>query len=387
MRLSWLSSASLSILAILFVSPLSGVSAIQRQETPRQEPGLGLEIKLPGGFVWRHGIQGSGGGLIRRSQFKITDEAAAGDFTAIDVISEAQTGAIKVSLFVIYNDINDQEWWKNKKQKSAGSYLIHEGESVRTAELAQFGIEPIELSAIDARPVVISPSERPFITNKTQSLEVVRLERSLDEYRLTLKNVGSKTIARLTVLHGGSGYSSGGLRPGSVDEEYLAGSRIEQEGITISTVVFEDGSFEGDAQKETLDFLAERQGQRIQAPSVLARILQTTEISDAELPSAFEKLEAGLWTIPEAIDKPSALELLKSEHPYLDDKSIGQLYEQLKAGLYNARNRALFDLGELERRLREDQPPQSDADKVARIRSTLNHIKANLETIITAQAK
>jgi hypothetical protein len=172
-----------------------------------------------------------------------------------------------------------------------------------------------------------------------------------------------------------------------VDEEYLAGSRIEQEGITISTVVFEDGSFEGDAQKETLDFLAERQGQRIQAPSVLARILQTTEISDAELPSAFEKLEAGLWTIPEAIDKPSALELLKSEHPYLDDKSIGQLYEQLKAGLYNARNRALFDLGELERRLREDQPPQSDADKVARIRSTLNHIKANLETIITAQAK
>ena len=61
------------------------------------------------------------------------------------------------------------------------------------------------------------------------------------------------------------------------------------------------------------------------------------------------KLEAGLWTLHEAIDKASAVELLRAKHPYYDDKTIGIFYESLKAGLYNARNYALRDLGNLKR--------------------------------------
>jgi hypothetical protein len=390
MRPSCRLSAFALVLAILLVSPLCVVSGVRRQQIARLEPTLGLEIKLPGGQVWRHGIEGRGLGLIARGQLKIIDEAAAADFTAVDVVSEAEPGAIRVNLFVIYNDIKNQEWWKDKKQKPAGSYLIRERESVSAADLAQFGIEPIELSVIDARPVVITPPERPFITNKTQSLEVVRLERSLDHYTLTIKNISDRTIARFTVTQGGSGhstgYSSGGLRPGSVSEGYLGGSGIEAQGITISSVIFEDGSFEGDAQKEALAFLAEREGQRIQAPSVLARIVQTMQVADAELPDAFDKLEAGLWTIPEAIDKQSALDLLKSEYPHQDDREISRLYESLKGGLYKARNLALTYLGQLKRSLQEDQRLQN-SHRVARIRSTLTDIKASLERIVAVQVK
>jgi len=298
------------------------------------------------------------------------------------MVSREEAGAMRVSLSVIYNDVNNQEWWKDKKEKPAGTYLIHEGETVRPTELERFGIEPFEISVVDARPVAIRPSERPFITNRTQSLRVVGLERAMDTYRLTLKNVGEKTIAQFNVLHRGAGYSTGGIQPGSVHEVQLSGPRMQEEGITIRGVVFEDGTFEGDAQEEALVFLAGRQGQRIQAPSVLARIRETMEAGDAELPAAFERLEAGLWTIPEAIDKVSALELLKSEYPSLDDKSISQLYEQLKGGLYFARNRALMPLGELKRRLAEGQLELSPEYKVAEIRRVLNRIKEEFGAII-----
>jgi hypothetical protein len=261
---------------------------------------------------------------------------------------------------------------------------MHEGETVRTAELEQFGIEPLELTVVDARPVEIGPSERPFITNKTKSLQVIGLERVIDTYSVTLKNTGEKTIARFSVLYGGASQSSGGIPPASLREVNLTGPGIEEGGITVQGVVFEDGSFEADAQKEALGFLAERRGQQIQAPSVLARIVHTIEAGDAELPDSFEKLEAGLWTIPEAIDKPSALELLISEHPALDDRSIDQLYERLKGGLYLARNLALTHLGELKRRLADGLPELSPEDKVAAIRRLLNQIREQLEVIIAA---
>jgi hypothetical protein len=371
-------SKCLSIWLVLLVGLAFGGGLQQRE---RHQPAIGLAVRIQGRTLGS-GHPGGGNQLIRRSQFKIIDEAAAGDFTAIDMVCREEGGAMRVNLSVVYNDLNNQEWWKDKKEKPAGSYLIHEGETIPTMELERFGIEPFEISVVDARPVAIRPSERPFITNRTQSLRVVGLERVMDTYRLTLKNVGEKTITQFNVLHRGAGYSTGGIRPGALHEVHLSGPRLEEEGINIRGVVFEDGSFEGDAQEEALIFLAGRQGQRIQAPSVLARVRETMEAGDAELPAAVERLEAGLWTIPEAIDKASALKLLKSEYPSLDDKWIGQLYELLKGGLYYARNRALMPLGELKRRLAEGQLELSPEYKVTEIRRVLKSIQEEFEGII-----
>jgi hypothetical protein len=283
-----LSSPTFAYMLISLVL-VPSIALASRQQRQGQQQTLGLEIKISGSRISAPRMPGGGNRLIPRSLLKILDEAAAADFAAIDVISREDQGAMRVSVSIIYNDIKVQEWWKDKKEKPVGTYVVHEGETVRASELAQFGIEPFEFSAVDARSVVLSPSERPFITNRTQSLQVVSLEKSLDEYRLTLKNVGEKTIARFTVLQGSSGRVSGGLQPGAIDTAHFVGP-VADGGITISNVVFEDGTFEGDAKSEALDFLAERQGQKIQAPSVLARILQTMEVADVDLPAAFEKL-------------------------------------------------------------------------------------------------
>jgi hypothetical protein len=212
-------------------------------------------------------------------------------------------------------------------------------------------------------------------------LQVVALSRSMDTFTLTLKNTAEKTIGRFTVAYGSGSQSSGGIRPGDLREVHMEDPGIEEKGITIQAVVFDDGTFETGAEGDALGFLAERRGQRIQAPSVLARIVQTSKVGDGELVVAFENLEAGLWTMPEAIGKEPAVELLRSQYPSMDDRSIEQLYERLKGGLYLARHLALARLSELKRRLAEGLPELTPEEEVAAIRRLLNEIKVQLDAM------
>ena len=95
------------------------------------------------------------------------------------------------SLFFI---VSNGEW--DKKEKIGESYLIREGETIRVSELETIGIEPLEIKAVDARPVVLKPGEGPRITN-TASLEVEKLERHFGFYLLWLKNKSDKNIVVL----------------------------------------------------------------------------------------------------------------------------------------------------------------------------------------------
>jgi hypothetical protein len=125
-----------------------------------------------------------GSRIIPRRLLKISDPSAAGQLTAVQLEAEMTGDVFKVRVSVIYCDISKQEWWKDKQEKLAGSYLIREGEPVRPSELWEFGIEPFEMKVIGARPIVFKAGEGPPVTNETTSLEVARLEKHLDGYRL-----------------------------------------------------------------------------------------------------------------------------------------------------------------------------------------------------------
>jgi len=359
------------------------------------EPRLGLEIVLPDSPFAHHTRpvpdKGYSMGLVERRFLKITNPGAAGDLTAVDVWATAEGNAVRVRLSIIYNDLKNQEWWKDKKEKILGSFLIPEGESFRPAELAQFGIEPFEMKVVNVRPAEFGSGEGPPVVNKTKSLEVVRVEKSLDHYKLVLKNGSDRNIAMLRISSGNSGRSTmflfsqvkPGLAPGATYEiENLSGPETEKDGVTISTIVFDDFTFEGDP-KFAQEFLAQCEGIRLQTPQVLRLVEQALAASDADLPAAFEKLEAQLWVIPEAIDKPSALELLKTKFPSLDERSISWLYERLKGGLYEARNFALSPIGQMKRidqEMESRQPGRrSREDKASYLRQGLERLKKNLE--------
>lgn len=382
---------------ILLIGSVNFALAASSQERRFPQPDLALEIILPNSSRSPLKLTVRGMTLIRRQHLIVNDPKLAADFTAVDVWADGEGNAIRVRLSIIYNDLSNQEWWKDKKEKVAGSLLIREGESARLTELAQFGIEPFEMRAINARPVVVQPGEGPRIVNNTKSLEVVRLEKSLDGYQIWLKNNSSKNVVAYTISTGNRGLSAAGVGYGNIrpviaagatsDEIYLYGATVEEDRITIPVVVFEDGSFEGDI-KLAARFLVSGEGIRIQAPHVLRMVEQTLQVDDAELQTALNKLEAQLWVIPEAIDKQSAVELLKSKYPSFEDKTISSLYEALKGGLYEARNMALAPIGDIKRRIQEDEQGQELSPVATRarlLREGLTRIKNDFERIIAAK--
>lgn len=386
----------LLISTMILHASTQGRSRLQERRLPK--PDLGLEIVLPNKSVPSLKLAVLNGRrsttIVRRQLLAISDPILAADFTGVDIWADGEAGAIRVRLSIVYNDLSNQEWWKEKKETIVGSFLVHEGESIRPAELGRFGIDPFEMRVIEARPVVFEPGKGPRITNRTTTLEVVGLEKSLDRYRLLLQNNSGKNVAAYTIsTTNGSLSMSDPAGPGLTEPVIAAGasshgthltaSDVEEGGITISVVVFEDGSFEGDPELAAR-FMARWKGITIQAPQILPLIEQTLEADDVELQAAFEKLEADLWAMPEAIDKHSALELLKTAYPSFDPKTVDSLYEELKGGLYSARNRALGPIGEVKRRIEEAEGRQ-DSDPAATrtllLRETLTRIKSDFEKL------
>lgn len=387
----WLTSLAI-VLVVLTVSattsgwPQSPQSAVQSAE-------VGLQITLPDDSRPHIRFESGGATLIPRNRLRLIDLSAAAELTAIDVRANREGDAMRVRLSIIYNDISNQEWWKDKKEKVAGSYLIRAGETIRPLELEQFGIEPFEMKGIDANPVVLKPGKGPRITNSA-ALEVDRVERHFDNYRLWLKNRSSKNIVAYTISIGNSGRSTEGVGYGPVNtvlaagavsrEMYFSEPELELGGLTVKLVLFEDGSFEGDP-KLAAQLLAKAEGVKIQSPRVLRMIEQALKVDDSDLRAAFDKLEADLWVIPEAIDKPSALEFLKTKFPSADEKTRMALYEDLKGGLYNARNIALSSIGDTRRSVQELESRSQFASAVESIRRVLERLKETFDKITAAQ--
>jgi hypothetical protein len=359
----------------------------------QSKPELALEITVPDAMMPKirvGGRQGAGGGLIRRASLMITDPNAAGGFTAIDVHTVPEGNAIRITLSVIYNDVNLQEWWKNKDEKPGGSYLIREGETARATELSQFGIEPFEMKVISAAPAVLKPGEGPRILNNTTALKVERLEKRLDSYSIWLKNISSKDIIVYSVSSGNLGHVSSSIRfgrpaiaPGATSPEvYMSASDVEQRGVTISLAIFSDRTFEGDA-KLAIKFLAQDEGVKTQAPYVLRMIEQTLKVDDSDILLAFEKLEADLWVIPEPLFKPEALAFLKTKFPSQDDKAVMELYEDFKGGLYDARNIALSSMGDTLRSVKDLTKNSQYASATELAKSCLNRVRETLTEIVS----
>jgi hypothetical protein len=370
---------------------ISAFALPQQSESPRSEkrqryqrPAIGLEIISPHRPAPL--FKGSAHGLLlRRNLLSIIDQEAATDFTALNIEASVEGEALKVRLSIIFNDLSDREWQKNKKEKEVGNFTIAVGSSVSPIELLQFGIEPLEIKAISNKPVVLKPEEYPGLFHFTPLMEVVEVEKSIDGYRFSFKNISNKKIVAYEIWSGNGGRGGGGLSSGEIYEDInsFAASGIEKYGLTLKMILFEDRTYEGDAKSATRYF-ARWEGEAVQAVKLLPMIEQALQVSDEELPEVFDKLEAQLWKMQEAMDKPSALEFLKIKYPAFDEKTISMLYEEFKGGFYNARNAALSPMGDGKRALQERDKNLSEAGKINIIKRGLYQAKSDLEKLASA---
>ena len=257
----------------IILSLFSAISA-QSQQAQSTPTGYAIEVtylegrppayepvrrtKLPRG-------EGSWFGLFGRAR-EWHLPAGAQPVSAVRVVPYLDGETVKVTISVLsgekFLDLEDM----------VGTYTVHENEGLTVESLRDFGVEPFKLKLIRVTP---QTSDVPTILNKTNSLEVVGIETivaTLPRYKLTLHNLSEKNISAIrinTMLDGKLGLS--GMAQGEDGEPLVkAGSlkalnemlvthaektaagyspaspRAQQ--IVIATLVFEDGSYEGEAE-------------------------------------------------------------------------------------------------------------------------------------------
>lgn len=367
-----------------------------RQRAPEAEKQYGIKISLP--HLARRPLPASVNTLLRRQDLTIVNERLAKGVTAVDFGAQPQGDAIHLRLSIIYNDISNQEWWKEKQETPLKTYTVREGETLRAQELEAFGIAPFEITVISVKPVKLRPGIDVPIDNRTQSLVVEGIVKHLDHYTVQLKNLSGKRLRSYYVMynitpHGGSGIGAdgtlsdlaGAATPDRREVELrFHDDDLEKRGIVIRMAMFEDWTWEGE-ERDVLPLLAKREGARRQAPNALAMLTEFLRLSDDQLVEGFAALESSFWQMPEAISKAAAVELLKERFPALDERRISELYEHLKAGLYEARNVTLRQLGNFKQIVEGMQVRQLDGKEQAqRIRERVEDIKAQYERILAS---
>jgi hypothetical protein len=220
-----------------------------------------------------------------------------------------------------------------------GTYAVRENESLVVDALKDFGVEPFRMKLIRVAP---QTAELPSVLNISKSLEVVGIEpivSTFPRYKVTLHNLSDKDISalRIEIFRDGT-LSLSGLLQGEEGEALVkAGSFYEQnqmlatraettaagftpaspsaQKIVIASVIFKDGSFEGDAAPAATyrGFVA---GNRTE----LKRIVQLLE-NALSAASSMETIQKQLGELSYDFDESDVVELAK-EFPRIDRKTL-----------------------------------------------------------------
>jgi hypothetical protein len=210
--------------------------------------------------------------------------AGNGPVRFISLRTKADANAIIMHLAVEFDD---------QVEVLVASYRLREGESVTADALTRYGVEPLVLKVVQAKPSEsLIPAKALHLENRTKSVEIMGLKKEAspsEQYKLSLRNNSARNIIMVDLFtpdpsgHGGSSQLLEGnanvpaipvgairsIRLGAFTSENR--SELEEsppQTIIIRTLVFDDGAYEGDAEFATMRE-ALRRGSRIQATKIL----------------------------------------------------------------------------------------------------------------------
>ena len=274
---------------------------------------------------------------------------------AVKIVSLPENGGIKVKISVLTGQKT------NENEQAVANYTLRENEKITVSNLTRFGIEPFEIRAVG---LTLAASDLPQIVNKTGSLTVEKIEPFNTEnssVKLILANNSDKAVSALTykVSVGKSLRSSGRpensdgkvlIKPGEKFQAIISnigfgvknpvGQTVSLEPnktITISAVVFEDDSFEGD-DAEAARFLVVKFGKKNQLKKVLALLEQAAENN-----TSFDELKGKAENLSDEIDEGDFDKFL-SQFAALPDNEKFYLRSAAGAVLKNIKSELVSDL-------------------------------------------
>lgn len=346
------------------------------QQTPHAPTGLGLEITYykdrPPAYqaVRAAGDKPAGSwfGLFGRVP---TPQPAAPDslpVRAVNILSRVEGDAVRIYVSV-FTGVKFHD-----KEEPVASYLVREGERVSVRELTQFGVEPFEIKVVRINPLSANP---PPVTNKTLSLAVIGVEvrnSTFPFYRLSLQNVSTKNVAGLAMEVHVNGKRQMSAKPRREDGRTLiAAGEVYQhdvwaveraqakpdgyspslpsgQEIVIAGALFEDGSYEGEA--ETIAAVAAfRIGEKKQITKALEifrqALLRSADAGDPAAAAA-QTFKAQLSALSNDADAAVMDELLRG-FPTLDRDASARLKFGVAASLHRVKKDLLKSLQEFEK--------------------------------------
>jgi hypothetical protein len=329
------------ILAIVFTLSFFEYSSAQSQQARPSATGLAVEVtyfegrgpayepvrrtKLPRG-------EGSWFGLFGRvKEWQIP--TGAQPVSAVRVVPYLDGDTVKVTVSVLrgekFLDVED----------IVGTYTVRENEGIAIDSLRDFGVEPFKLKLIRVAP---QTPEVPTVLNKTRSLEVVGIEpivATLPRYKLTLHNLSEKNVSaiRINTMRAGN-LSLSGMPQGEEGKPLVEAGSFKElnemmvtraettaagyspaaprgQQIVLATLVFEDGSYEGDPEPA-----ATYRGHTIGNRAELKRIVGLLEDALASS-SSIEKVRTQLSNLSYDFDQ-SDMAVLASAFPEIDRNKL-----------------------------------------------------------------
>jgi hypothetical protein len=308
----------LSVIWLIVLSALPPAFAVQKPSTPAPDD-LILEMAVHGEHISREHVSSAGVTWAEFFEFKrLTNWRRPPDQTsdvgAIHMDFLRQGDAVKIDVVVIFGqiDLSGRQPVGRDRVKSAGDYVIRLGEAASLEGLARFGIEPIQVKVVSAKSHTLNHAD---IVNKTKAIEVVRVDWATDICLVMLKNISAKNIVGLQINYPGASTRTRKLiAPGQVFEDLIninesflrpppskAPGVLEQPKIIVSSVLFEDSTFEGDLEP-ALIFMAERRGSKIQAVRIVDLLKAAIENPEPDSRRMLEMLRQQLSALSSVAD-------------------------------------------------------------------------------------
>jgi len=311
-----------SLLILLTIGfPVSG-ALVFAQQTPDVPTRLALEVTFyPGRKPAYENVPGpdskpSGawfGFFARVASWQAPPDAPPAE--AVRVISKVEGDAVRVTVSIL----SGSKAFEN--EQPVGTYLIRETEKITIDDLKHFGIEPFQIKLIRVDPNV--PAVPPIILKGVESVAVINAmprETTLPAYRIILRNQSNKNIVALGADVVAEGKVQMSSRPRGIDgqplipagKEYwltvMAPKRAQPTAdgyvptslpnleIQIKAAVFDDGTFEGDAETAAV-VLGYQAGEKMELPRLIPLLENALNSEDADLGKRLRNLESQVSSV------------------------------------------------------------------------------------------
>ena len=265
------------------------------------------------------------------------------------------------------------------REEPVASYLAKEGESITVRELERFGFEPLLLKVVKAKPRLEEQALafQPEVVSKLKSVEVFAFgidPSSPTWFSLSLRNLTSKNITALEIYETEQGRRGGGsqmsmqsapdrpvIAAGAVYETQVSvgGSRgrmtpqglvpepQQQLTFVVGTVVFDDGTYEGEAEVAAR-IEARQVGRRLQLARVVSLLKDIPDAPEQGAMATLQKLKSQVSSLRIDVDASIISELLARYPSLADEHRRERLMAEVMDGLRSGREEVLHQIKEFE---------------------------------------